>query len=146
MDRLQGSGVYYGGTATEAISCRDEDVYIVGGRELAGQAAMFFSKYAKRVVMLVRGDSLNKGMSQYLIDQIETTPNIHVEYNSRVTEVHGADRFGVRFLLFAINRETGNMSRVPANSMFVFIGGGSRARLGWRNHRAQRTGVHPDRS
>ena len=58
MDRLQGSGVYYGGTTTEAISCRDEDVYIVGGANSAGQAAMFFSNYANRVVMLVRGQSL----------------------------------------------------------------------------------------
>ena len=119
MDRLQGSGVYYGGTATEAISCRDEDVYIVGGANSAGQAAMFFSNYAKRVVMLVRGRSLGATMSQYLIEQIETTPNIHVEYNSRVTEVHGADRLES---VSIVCDETGDMSRVPANSMFVFIG------------------------
>src|SRR5262249_42863876 len=62
-DRLQGAGVYYGGTAPEAISCRDEDIYIVGGANSAGQAAMFFSQYAKRVVMLVRGDSLAATMS-----------------------------------------------------------------------------------
>src|SRR6201981_3679074 len=119
MDRLQGSGVYYGGTATEAISCRDEDVYIVGGANSAGQAAMFFSNYAKRVVMLVRGKSLGATMSQYLIDQMETTPNIHVEYNSRVTEVHGADRLES---VSIVCDETGDRSRVPANSMFVFIG------------------------
>src|SRR5207249_8156479 len=82
MDRLQGAGVYYGGTATEAISCRDEDVYIIGGANSAGQAAMFFSQYAKRVVMLVRGDSLGATMSQYLIEQIQTAHNIHIEYRT----------------------------------------------------------------
>src|SRR6202048_3635764 len=92
MDRLQGAGVYYGGTSTEAISCRDEDVFIVGGANSAGQAAMFFSQYARRVVMLVRGESLAATMSQYLIEQVQTTSNIHVEYHSRVLEVHGADR------------------------------------------------------
>src|SRR6201987_4261438 len=84
MDRLQGAGVYYGGTATEAISCRDEGIYIIGRANSSGQAAMFLSQYAKRVVMLVRGDSLGATMSQYLIEQIETTPNIHVEYRTRV--------------------------------------------------------------
>src|SRR6202171_826491 len=81
MDRLRGAGVYYGGTATEAISCREEDVYIVGGANSAGQAAMFFSQYARRVVMLVRGDSLAVTMSQYLIEQIHATQNIHIEYS-----------------------------------------------------------------
>src|SRR3984893_9801887 len=119
MDRLQGAGVYYGGTATEAISCRDEDVYIVGGANSAGQAAMFFSSYARRVVILVRGESLDATMSQYLIDQIKTTPNIHVEYNSRVTEVHGADRLE---FISIICDESGDVNRVPANSMFGFIG------------------------
>src|SRR6202043_1465423 len=68
MDRLQGSGVYSGREATEAISCRDQDVYIFGGANSAGQAAMFFSNYAIRVVMLVRGQSLGPTMSQYLIE------------------------------------------------------------------------------
>src|SRR5499433_1563149 len=91
IDRLQGAGVYYGGGTTEALSCRDEDVYIVGGANSAGQAAMFFSRYAKRVVMLVRGSSLAASMSQYLIDQIKATPSISVEYKSRVVEAHGDD-------------------------------------------------------
>src|SRR5712692_4346312 len=119
MDRLQGAGVYYGGTATEAISCRDEDVYIVGGANSAGQAAMFFSQYASRVVMLVRGNSLAATMSQYLIEQIQTTPNIHLEYRTRVVEVHGEDRLES----VSINCDrTGDVSRMPANSLFVFIG------------------------
>src|ERR1700680_209786 len=82
MDRLQGAGVYYGGTSTEAISCPAEDVYICGGANPADQAAMFFSNYAKRVVMLVRGQSLGVTMSQYLIEQIESSPNIHIEYRT----------------------------------------------------------------
>jgi thioredoxin reductase (NADPH) len=126
MDRLQGAGVYYGGTTTEAISCRDEDVYIIGGANSAGQAAMFFSQYARRVVMLVRGDSLAATMSQYLIEQIQTTHNIHVEYRTRVVEVHGEDRLES----VSINCDrTGDVSRMPANSLFVFIG--AEPRTGW---------------
>jgi thioredoxin reductase (NADPH) len=119
MDRLQGAGVYYGGTATEAISCRDEDIYIVGGANSAGQAAMYFSTYAKRVVMLVRGESLAATMSQYLIEQVQTTSNIHVEYRSRVTEVHGDNH--LESVSIACD-STGSVNRVPANSLFVFIG------------------------
>jgi thioredoxin reductase (NADPH) len=119
MDRLQGAGVYYGGTATEAISCRDEDVYVVGGANSAGQAAMFFSQYARRVVMLVRGDSLGGTMSQYLIDQIGTAPNIHVEYRTRVAEVHGEHRLEAISLMCDVS---GEASRVPANALFIFIG------------------------
>jgi thioredoxin reductase (NADPH) len=119
MERLQGAGVYYGGTATEAISCRDEDVYIVGGANSAGQAAMFFSRYARRVVMLVRGESLAATMSQYLIDQIQGSERIHVETGTRLIEVHGDDR--LEAVSIACDR-TGETSRMPANSLFVFIG------------------------
>jgi thioredoxin reductase (NADPH) len=119
MDRLQGAGVYYGGTSTEAISCRDEDVLIVGGANSAGQAAMFFSRYAKRVVMLVRSESLAATMSQYLIDQIQVTPNIHIEYRTRVIEVHGSDRLESVSIICDLS---GEVNRVPANSLFVFIG------------------------
>ncbi len=78
VDRLQGAGVYYGGGSTEALSCKGEMVYVVGGANSAGQAAMNFAKYAERVVILVRGDSLSSTMSQYLIDQIKETPNIQL--------------------------------------------------------------------
>ena len=78
IDRLQGAGVYYGGGATEALSCKGEMVYVVGGANSAGQAAMNFAKYAERVVILVRGSSLSSTMSQYLIDQIKETPNIQL--------------------------------------------------------------------
>src|ERR1700730_14676589 len=118
-DRLQGAGVYYGGGTTEAISCREEDVYIIGGANSAGQAAMFFAKYARRVVMVVRGDSLSASMSQYLIDQIKDTGNIQVEYRSRVVEVHGQDRLETISIQCD---QTGDISQVRAAALFIFIG------------------------
>jgi len=119
VDRLQGAGVYYGGTATEAISCRDEYVYVVGGANSAGQAAMFFSQYARRVVMLVRGDSLAATMSQYLIDQIGTASNIQVEYRTRVVEVHGENHLEAISVMCDLS---GDMNRVAASALFIFIG------------------------
>jgi thioredoxin reductase (NADPH) len=104
---------------TEAAACKDEDVYVVGGANSAGQAAMFFSKYARRVIMLVRGSSLTLSMSQYLIEQIKQTPNIHVEYNSQVTEAFGTDRLEGLSVLCSTSGET---QRVPAASLFIFIG------------------------
>ena len=89
IDRLQGAGVYYGGGATEALSCKGEIVYVIGGANSAGQAAMNFAKYAERVVILVRGSSLSSTMSQYLIDQIKETPNIQIWAHASVAEVHG---------------------------------------------------------
>jgi thioredoxin reductase (NADPH) len=118
-EQLQGCGVYYGSAMTEAISSKNEDVYIVGGANSAGQAAMYFARYARRVVMLVRGESLSALMSQYLIDQIKNTPNILVETRARVAEVHGSSR------LEAISihcGDSGQTDRVPASSLFVFIG------------------------
>src|SRR6202035_5645892 len=89
VDKLQGAGVYYGGGATEAMSCKGEVVYVVGGANSAGQAAMNFAKYADRVVIVVRGSSLSSTMSQYLIDQVKETPNIQLWPNASVSEVHG---------------------------------------------------------
>jgi thioredoxin reductase (NADPH) len=119
VDRLSGAGVYYGAASTEAVTCRDEDVYIIGGANSAGQAAMFFSTYAKRVVMLVRGPSLAATMSQYLIDQIEKTPVIEVFIKTRVVEVHGEDR--LQSISIACDA-TGSVDTVPATALFVFIG------------------------
>ncbi len=118
-DGLQGRGVYYGSAMTEALSCKDEDVYIVGGANSAGQAAMHFSKYARKVVMLVRGASLSATMSHYLIDQIKQTPNVQVETRATVAEVHGDDH------LEAISihcGESDKIEKVATNSLFVFIG------------------------
>src|SRR5215207_6977621 len=91
VERLTGAGIYYGAAMTEAMSTKDEDVYVVGGANSAGQSAMYFSRYARRVVMLVRGSSLATSMSQYLIDQIGETPNIEVWYHVNVAEAHGGD-------------------------------------------------------
>jgi thioredoxin reductase (NADPH) len=119
IDRLQGAGVYYGGGATEAISCRDETVYVVGGANSAGQAAMNFARYAKRVVILVRGESLSSTMSQYLIDQIQRTPNIELWAHASVAEVHGETHLEEISVMCS---DTDKIERVPANAMFIFIG------------------------
>lgn len=119
IENLTGAGIYYGAAMTEAMACQNEDVYIVGGANSAGQAAMYCSRYARQVVMLVRGESLNASMSQYLIDQIKQTENIRVEYNSSITETHGEER------LEAISvhcTESGETNVYQANSLFVLIG------------------------
>jgi thioredoxin reductase (NADPH) len=119
IDRLQGAGVYYGGGATEAIACKGEVIYVVGGANSAGQAAMNFGRYAERVVMLVRGDSLAATMSKYLIDQIAQTPNIQLWTGSSVLEVHGDSHLEEISVLCS---DTGKTERVPASAMFIFIG------------------------
>jgi thioredoxin reductase (NADPH) len=119
IDRLQGAGVYYGGGATEALSCKGEQVYIIGGANSAGQAAMNFAKFAERVVILVRGDSLASTMSQYLIDQIKEMPNIQIWAHASVSEVHGDTRLEEISVLCS---DTNKLERVPASSMFIFIG------------------------
>jgi len=119
IDSLQGAGVYYGGGATEAISCKDETVYVVGGANSAGQAAMNFARYARRVVILVRGESLSSTMSQYLIDQIQRTPNIELWTHASVAEVHGDKHVEEISVLCS---DTEKIERVPANAMFIFIG------------------------
>ena len=119
MDRLQGAGVYYGAGIVEARSCKEEDVYIVGGANSAGQAAVHFSGYARRVVMLVRGESLAATMSRYLVDRIEQTPNIEVQTGASVVEVCG----GLRLEEISIKcHATGAVDRVKASSLFIFIG------------------------
>jgi len=119
IDRLQGAGVYYGGGATEALACKGEMVYVVGGANSAGQAAMNFAKYAERVVILVRGESLASTMSQYLIDQIKETPNIQLWSHATVAEVHGETHLEEISVLCS---DTNKVERVPATSMFIFIG------------------------
>ena len=119
IDQLHGAGVYYGGGSTEALSCEGEIVYVVGGANSAGQAAMNFSRYAERVVIVVRGGSLSSSMSQYLIDQIKETPNIQIWPHASVAEVHGETHLEeISFLC----SDTGKLERVPATAMFIFIG------------------------
>jgi thioredoxin reductase (NADPH) len=119
IERLQGAGVYYGGGATEALSCKGEKIYVIGGANSAGQAAMNFAKYAESVVMVVRGVSLASTMSQYLIDQIKETPNIQIWPNASVAEAHGDIRLEEISVLCS---DTNMVERVPASAMFIFIG------------------------
>jgi thioredoxin reductase (NADPH) len=119
IEELSGRGVYYGGSRSEGVSCRDEHVVVVGGANSAGQAAIYFAGYAQRVTILYRGAGLEKSMSQYLIDTIEATPNIDVRLRGEVAAAHGGEsleRITVR------DTATGELDEVPLAAMFVFIG------------------------
>jgi thioredoxin reductase (NADPH) len=116
-DKLSGAGVYYGAALTEAMSCKEEIVYIVGGANSAGQAAMHFSRYADHVHMLVRGKSLESSMSKYLIDQIEATPNITVETGTEVIGMGG----DTHLECLTLKTPRGEEAR-QASSLFIFIG------------------------
>ena len=119
IEKLTGAGIYYGASMVDALSYKGEDIFMVGGANSAGQAAIHFSKYAKTVTLLVRGDSLNKSMSRYLIHQINETPNIRVLLNSKVTEVHGENR--LEFITIT-NTQTGQLQTVPTSGLYIFIG------------------------
>jgi thioredoxin reductase (NADPH) len=119
IEKLTGAGVYYGATLSEGDSIRDEDVFIVGGANSAGQAAMYFSRYAKKVTMIVRGGSLSSTMSQYLIDQIKLTDNIHILTNSEVIEVIGNNRLQK---LIISRKDIQKNETLEASTLFIFIG------------------------
>jgi thioredoxin reductase (NADPH) len=116
---LTGAGIYYGAALTEAASYRGEHMVVVGGANSAGQGAMFFSRYASKVTMLVRASSLSKSMSQYLIDQIAATENIEVLTHHQVVEAHGLNRLEA---ISVKNSETESIFRLDASAMFLFIG------------------------
>ncbi|MEU6982540.1 FAD-dependent oxidoreductase [Streptomyces sp. NPDC046324] len=118
-DDLTGRGVYYGSSLTEASACEGQDVYIVGGANSAGQAAVFLARGAKSVTLLVRGESLTASMSYYLVQQIEEAPNITVRPRTVVESAHGADHLERLTLRDAV---TGENEVVDAQWMFVFIG------------------------
>lgn len=119
MDRLTGAGIYYGAATTEAASCKGEDIYIVGGANSAGQAAVHFSDYASSVSMLVRADSLSKSMSHYLRERISSIPNIKIVPNTEVIEVQGEERLAGITLRHHDTQTTENLA---AGSLFIFIG------------------------
>jgi len=119
VSRLTGAGIYYGAALTEAANYRDQRVFVVGGANSAGQGAMYFARYSSKVTMLVRGSSLQKSMSQYLIDQINAQENIEVMPYSEVAKVHGKDQLESITL---INNQTGEKQMVPAAALFIFIG------------------------
>jgi len=116
-DRLAGRGIYYGAALVEAASCKDEDVYVVGGANSAGQAALHFAKFACKVTMLVRGTGLSATMSKYLIDEIERTSNIELVTRTEVAAAEGEDHLEALCL-----RGPKGEYRVEASSLFVFIG------------------------
>ena len=119
IDKLTGAGVYYGASMVEALHYKGQDVYIVGGANSAGQAAIHFSKYAKTVTLLVRADSLREKMSQYLIHHINETDNIRVLLNSTVTEVRGESKLeGITIS----NTRTGEQQTVSVAGLFIYIG------------------------
>jgi thioredoxin reductase (NADPH) len=133
VERLTGAGVYYGAAMTEALSCSGDDVYIVGGANSAGQAAMYFSRYARQVTILVRGSSLAAGMSQYLIDEIKEQPNIVVRTESQVVEAQGES--SLERVVIA-DGTMGRRETVPAKALFIFIG--ALPRTNWLDGLVQR--------
>lgn len=126
FDRLIGKGIYYGAARSEAGVTQGQDVYLIGAGNSAGQAALYFANHARTVTLVVRGDSLEKSMSQYLIDQIRTKSNIRVALRSEVTAVHGGEHLtGIDLA----DRAAGTVVLEECAGLFVFIG--ADAETGW---------------
>jgi thioredoxin reductase (NADPH) len=126
IEKLSGAGVYYGASLAEAIAYKDQDVFVVGGANSAGQAAIFFARYARRVTMLSRGSSLARSMSAYLVKQISGIENIEVLNNTEVISVEGADL--LESITFG-DRNTGEKETRSAAALFIFIGAVPRSDL-----------------
>ncbi len=123
IDAFTGRGVYYGTNASDASQCQGDDVYIVGAANSAGQAALNLARFAKRVVLVVRGPTLENRMSQYLVDRITQSPTIEVRYRS---EVVGCAGDGHLENITLVNRASDDREDVPASWLFVFIGASPR--------------------
>ncbi|MGC0415753.1 FAD-dependent oxidoreductase [Embleya sp. AB8] len=123
LAELTDRGVYYGAALTTGPDTRDQDVYIVGAANSAGQAAVFFARYARRVIILVRGAGLEASMSHYLIEQLAQIPNVEVRVRTEITRAHGTGR--LRELTLR-DRDSGKEETVPASWLFVFIGASPR--------------------
>lgn len=119
MSEFTGAGIYYGAAMTEATACKDKQVYVVGGGNSAGQAAMYLSKFAKDVYILIRRDSLSYTMSAYLIEQIAGEPNIKVMPKTEITAAYGSERLES---LDIKDLETGEVTRNTADALYIFIG------------------------
>lgn len=119
IEDFTGAGIYYGASTTEASACKDQDVYIVGGGNSAGQSAMYLSKFAANVTVVIRKDGLAATMSSYLIDQIEHTPNIHILPFTEVIEAIGDNCLDELKLLNVQTKET---QTVKACALYIFIG------------------------
>ena len=118
-EKLTGAGIYYGSAITEAYSCKQKDVYIVGGGNSAGQAAMHLSRYAKQVFIIIRKDDLTSTMSHYLIDQIDQTDNVSIIPNAQVIEVKGEQQLNS---LVIENIKDKTQKTLEASALFIFIG------------------------
>ena len=118
FDRFTGAGVYYGAAMTEAKSCAQQHVAVIGAANSAGQAAVYFSRYASRVTMLVRSDSLAKSMSHYLIEQIAEIPQIEVRTQTQAVEAIGSEQ---RLEQLRIQGPEGEQL-LDVDACFVFIG------------------------
>ncbi len=119
LEALNGAGVFYGGTASEAKGLSGKDVYIAGGGNSAGQAALHLARYARRVTLVVRAQPLGAGMSHYLVREVEATPNVGVRTGTAVVGGGGEGRLQELVLR---QRATGEESRVAADALFVLIG------------------------
>jgi thioredoxin reductase (NADPH) len=114
-----GAGIYYGAAMTEATACRDKEVYVVGGGNSAGQAAMYLSKFARNVYILIRKEDLSSTMSAYLIEQIKGVPNIILRPKTEIAEAKGSDKLEQLTLM---NIETSETTTVQADALYIFIG------------------------
>jgi len=119
IEPLVGASVYYGAASSEAVNYKDRKVFVVGSANSAGQGAVYLSRFASQVTMLVRGDGLEQSMSRYLIDQIEATDNISVLVNTQVAAVAGTGHLET---ITTRNSKSGETGTVPADAIFVFIG------------------------
>jgi thioredoxin reductase (NADPH) len=119
MSEFTGAGIYYGAAMTEATACKDKEVYVVGGGNSAGQAAMYLSKFARNVYILIRKDSLSYTMSAYLIDQIAGESNIHVMPKTEITQAYGSERLEQ---LDIRDLATGEIAQKTADALYIFIG------------------------
>ena len=119
FDRLAGKGVFYGAARSEAANTHGLDIHIIGAGNSAGQAAMFFSAHARSVTILYRGESLEKSMSQYLVDQLATRANIRVLYRTEVVAAHGDSALEA---IDVHDTATGDTTRLESGGLFIFIG------------------------
>src|SRR2546421_2057416 len=126
FERLLGKGVYYGASRSEAASTQGQDIHLIGAGNSAGQAALFFANHARSVTFVVRGDSLDKSMSHYLVEQIRGKPNIQVALHSELQALHGDKLLEAIDL---VDRATGTVRRIASGGVFVFIG--ADAETGW---------------
>jgi thioredoxin reductase (NADPH) len=126
IEPLLGAGIYYGSSLTEAAMYRGRDVIVVGGANSCGQGALFFSRQARKVTILVRGPDLSLAMSSYLVDRIRETPNVEVLVNTSVASVRGSGRLEA---VMVCDRTSGERRELPAAAMFIFIGTAPRTAL-----------------